>query len=139
MADYCFNKSLRLLTAKDYKPVFDNAKYKVSSQQLLFLSRPNQRSNSRLGLVIAKKNVRLAVQRNRIKRVIRESFRLHQAELPALDIVVLTRRGLDKLDNDALHKSVEQLWQQLQRKANKNGSPRTPSKQPKNAEPNPSR
>ena len=119
MADYSFDKSRRLLNAADYKPVFDKAEFKVSSQQVLFLSRPNRLSHPRLGLVIAKKNVRFAVQRNRIKRVIRESFRLHQAQMPALDIVVLARHKLDALDNEALHKTISQLWLQLQRKANR--------------------
>lgn len=120
MTDFRFDKSLRLLSAKDYKPVFDKAEFKASTQQVLFLSRSNRLSHSRLGLVIAKKNVRLAVQRNRIKRVIRESFRTHQAQLPAIDIVVLARRNLGDLDNAALHKTCEQLWQKLQRKAARN-------------------
>lgn len=119
VADCSFNKSLRLLSARDYKPVFDKAEIKASTQHVLILSRPNQFSKPRLGLVIAKKNVRLAVQRNRIKRVIRESFRLNQAQLPHLDIVVLARRELDSLDNAMLHNTFEQLWQKLQRKAQK--------------------
>lgn len=122
MADYSFDKSRRLLKAADYKPVFDKAVFKVSSQQVLFLSRPNRLSHPRLGLVIAKKNVRFAVQRNRIKRIIRDSFRLNQADIPALDIVVLARRNLDALDNKALHKTIAQLWQQLHRKANRKQS-----------------
>ena len=43
---------------------------------------------ARLGLVIPKRQVRLAVHRNRLKRWIRESFRHHQQQLPAADIVV---------------------------------------------------
>lgn len=123
MADYSFDKSRRLLNAADYKPVFDKAVFKVSSQQLLFLSIPNQLSHPRIGLVVAKKNIRFASQRNRVKRIIRESFRLHQAEIPNLDIVVLAKRNLDTLDNKALHHSVAKLWKQLQRKANRQTTP----------------
>lgn len=118
MADFPFDKSKRLLKASDFKPVFDNAQFKVSSKELLFLSKPNRMQNPRLGLVIAKKNVRLAAQRNRVKRIIRESFRLNQASIPDLDIVVLARKGLDRLDNADLHSHVAKLWQQLHRKAN---------------------
>ncbi|WP_019528677.1 ribonuclease P protein component [Dasania marina] len=117
MADYAFDKSKRLLKASDFKPVFDNAVFKVSSKELLFLTKPNRLDHPRLGLVIAKKNVRLAVQRNRVKRIIRESFRLNQANIPALDIVVLARHSIDALDNASLHKHLAKLWQQLQRKA----------------------
>jgi ribonuclease P protein component len=119
VASYAFDKSLRLLTAKDYKPVFDNAKIKASTQQVLILSRPNQREHPRLGLVIAKKHIRLAVDRNRVKRIIRESFRLHRPQLPALDIVVLARPKLGQLDNAELHATLEQLWRKLQHKSQK--------------------
>ncbi len=114
-----FDKSLRLLDASAYKAVFDDAKIKVSNRQLLFLARPNGTTSPRLGLVIAKKNVRLAVQRNRIKRIARESFRMRQYQLGGLDTVVLARRGLDQLDNNALFTLFNQLWQQLQQRAKK--------------------
>lgn len=88
---------------------------------MLILARPNELDYPRLGLVIAKKHVRRANQRNRIKRVTRESFRL---QLPAdsgfgVDVIVLARGGLDRLDNPALHELLNQLWRQLQRKARK--------------------
>ncbi|MEQ8800483.1 MAG: ribonuclease P protein component, partial [Haliea sp.] len=70
-----FGKSRRLLTASQYRAVFDDAAVKVSHRNLLLLARITDHPQSRLGLVIAKKNVRKAVQRNRIKRVARELFR----------------------------------------------------------------
>lgn len=116
MTDQSFGKLSRLLKASEYKSVFDDAVLKISNQHVLFLARPNGMPHSRLGLVIAKKNVRLAVQRNRIKRIVRESFRIHKG-LPGIDIVVLARRGLDLLDNPALHTQLGQLLIQLQGKA----------------------
>ena len=113
---FTFGKSLRLLNARDYRGVFDNAQFKVSHQHLLILSRSNNTDTPRLGLVIAKKNIRLAVQRNRIKRILRESFRLRQQTLAGLDIVVLARRGLDELDNQQLHQLFHQQWQRLEKK-----------------------
>ncbi len=117
VAEFPFDKTKRLLKAADFKPVFDNAQFKISSKGLLFLSKHNRINNPRLGLVIAKKNIRLAVQRNRLKRIIRESFRLNQANIPNLDIVVLARKGLDAMDNSELQQHVAKLWQQLQHKA----------------------
>lgn len=119
MVNKGFDKSLRLLDAAAYKAVFDNAALKASSKQLLFLARPNGIAQPRLGLVIAKKAVKLAVNRNRIKRIARETFRHKQQELAGIDTVVLARRGLDELDNGALHQMFNQLWQQLQHRAEK--------------------
>ncbi len=102
-----------MLNAGDYREVFNGAKVKVSDKHLLILARPNQLSHSRIGLVIAKKNVRLAVDRNRVKRLIRESFRLTDATLPDLDIVVLARKGLGELDNRSLHQLLSKSWQRL--------------------------
>ena len=114
-----FNKSLRLLDGPAYKAVFDDAKIKVSTPQLLFLARPNGTTKPRIGLVIAKKNAKHAVQRNRIKRVARESFRLMQHQLGGVDTVVLARRGLDQLDNNSLHTVFNKLWVQVEHRAEK--------------------
>ena len=117
-----FSKALRLLTPADFKQVFDAAELRVSSKELLILARINRFDHPRLGLVIAKKHVRRAVQRNRIKRVIRESFRHRQAALldaRGIDTIVLARVGIDKLDNPALQHLLDGLWRQLQRKAQK--------------------
>ena len=118
-----FGKASRLLNASDFTRVFDNARLKVSTPELLFLARPNQLPHARLGLVIAKKHVRKAVARNRVKRIVRETFRQQQSALAGLDIVVLARKGLDTLDKPQLHLSCQQLWQQLQRKAEKQQQP----------------
>lgn len=123
MESLTFDKSLRLLSSSDYKAVFDNAEFKVSSPQVLFLARPNEKSYPRLGLVVAKKNAKLAVQRNRIKRIARESFRLQQHQLGGLDAILLARRGLDHMDNNAMHRLFTDLWQQLKRRAEKSRQP----------------
>ncbi|ACE84132.1 ribonuclease P protein component [Cellvibrio japonicus] len=107
-----FGKSLRLLCSRDFQTVFDDAPFRASHQLFLILSRPNQLPHPRLGLVIAKKHVSLAVQRNRIKRLVREQFRLQQQELAGLDVIVLSRKGVADLENAEF---VAQFRQQLQR------------------------
>jgi len=111
-----FGKSLRLLNAHDYKSVFDDATFKLSKKEILILARPNGTDFPRLGLVIAKKSVKQAVQRNRIKRLARESFRHQQNVLQGVDAIVLARRGLDQLDNTRLRSLFDQLWLQLAQK-----------------------
>jgi ribonuclease P protein component len=115
LADCRFGKARRLLTPADYSRVFDGAEARASHKHLLLLARTNQGPGHRLGLVIAKKNVRLAVQRNRIKRVVREVFRQLPATEPSLDVVLLARRGMDQLDNAELSTILQQQWQRLLR------------------------
>ena len=77
------------------------------------LATPNQLQHPRLGLAISRKVARTAVARNRIKRVIRESFRHWQTRLDSLDIVVLGRAGVATQPNKALDAALEKLWTQL--------------------------
>lgn len=114
MASQAFRRSSRLLTAGSYQAVFDCAEKKVSDSSFLILARSNHLSSARLGLVVAKKNIKLAVQRNRIKRMVRETFR-SQDELPCLDSIVLVRRGADKLNNPELQRRLNKLWHRLQK------------------------
>ena len=116
MTDVGFGRKLRLLTASDYKAVFGKADLKVSGSQLLILAIHSGHGTPRLGLVIAKKHVKLAVQRNRIKRLTRESFRQHQQLLSGLDIVILARAGVDGMDNASFTSLLEKLWRDLVRR-----------------------
>jgi len=73
------------------------------------------RDTARLGLAVAKKHVRRAVDRNRIKRVVRESFRRQQHRLKGLDLVVLVKPGIQKVDNRTLFAALQTHWQRLQK------------------------
>ena len=118
-SEFIFDKSRRLLKATQYDSIFSSVDYKVSSKEILCLSKSNHLDHPRLGLIIAKKNVRHAVQRNRVKRIIRESFRLNQHNLPAVDIVILARKGLDELNNAEIHNEISEIWKRLIKKINK--------------------
>ena len=116
-SDFAFGKPLRLLNAAQYKAVFDDAPVRAAQPQFLILSRPNGLDHPRLGLVIAKKHVRNASDRNRIKRIVRETFRLQQHHLFPLDAVVLARPGAGDLDKAALAKVFNKLWRKLDQRA----------------------
>lgn len=77
------------------------------------LATPNQLQHPRLGLAISRKVARTAVARNRIKRVIRESYRHWQTRLGPLDIVVLGRVGVAAQPTRVLHAALEKLWIEL--------------------------
>jgi ribonuclease P protein component len=71
---------------------------------------------SRLGLAITRKRVPGAVARHRVKRQVRESFRLHQEVLRGFDLIVLARTGLQAHANRHLRASLEWHWRQIEGK-----------------------
>ena len=112
-----FSHTARLSQPNHYRRVFDSPKYKVSSGAFLLLATPGVTQSSRLGVVVAKKNIRRAVRRNRIKRLVREKFRHHPFG-HAVDLVVLARSGADQMDNPGLWQELDRLWLALGIKVN---------------------
>ena len=112
-----FSRTSRLLIKQDFQPVFADSR-KVSHRYLIVLYRRSQHSHARLGVVIPKNRVKQAVDRNLIRRVIRESFRHHQETLKGLDLIVLIRSECTpisgkKADRKSLRSDVDNLWQRL--------------------------
>jgi len=113
-----FTRLHRLLKSSDFKYVFDRP---CKSADLYFtvLAKMNHRMHARLGLVITKKKLKLAVMRNRIKRLIRESFRHHQQPLAGVDCVVLAREETKQVNNRELLASLGKHWEQIAQRCRK--------------------
>jgi ribonuclease P protein component len=80
-------RDARLVSKADFDRVFaDNQR--ARTDYLIVMARPNQAGYPRLGMVVAKRLLARAVDRNRMRRCVRESFRLVFPELPACDFVV---------------------------------------------------
>ena len=116
-----FSKRVRLLKPAEYSRVFKKA-IRSSDRLLTILAANNDLGYPRLGLAISKKNAKRAVDRNRIKRLIRESFRLHQLELPAADFVVMAKPVTKSVDNHEIFKSLEHHWNRLIKQCAKSSS-----------------
>ena len=110
-----FGREKRLLTPANSRQSSTPLPGKEPGRNVLLLARENDLQHPRLGLVIGKKSVKLSVERNRIKRQIRETFRHHQLELAGWDIVIIARKGLADLDNPELAKQFAKLWKRLSR------------------------
>ena len=105
-------KRARLLKAADFNRVFDQA-MRSSDQYFTVLARLNDTGFPRLGLAISKKRAILAVSRNRLKRLIRESFRHKQQGLCCADFVVLAGHKSGSASNSRLIQSLDKHWQKL--------------------------
>ena len=73
----------------------------------------DQGLQSRIGFAVAKKQLKRAVDRNKVKRLIRESFRLHQNDLPNLDIVVMVRFKISQLNNQQIFARLDKHWRKV--------------------------
>jgi ribonuclease P protein component len=75
--------------------------------------RQNDTGHARLGLAISKRVSKRAVDRNRIKRLVRESFRRARVQLPAVDLMVMARAEACTLSGAALLAELDALWRKL--------------------------
>ncbi len=121
-----FRRAAKLVKPAEFKEVFRKSE---ASTDALFriLWRIGGRSGSRLGMAVSRKVERRAVGRNRIKRIVRESFRHWRAatSAPPCDIVVLPRQAAAEAGNAELRRSLERHWQRIGRAAAQTPRPAT--------------
>lgn len=75
--------------------------------------RDNQTDCPRLGVVASNRNVRRAVDRNRVKRIAREAFRRYQQQLRSVDIIVVAKPEATTASRRELHVCLNKLFMQL--------------------------
>ncbi|MXZ80166.1 MAG: ribonuclease P protein component [Gammaproteobacteria bacterium] len=98
----------RIVDGTSFEAVFRD-KVSVHGRYFSVHAAHNRTGCARLGLVVSRKVSKKAVQRNRIKRQIRETFRLGQGELPDMDYVVVARPGGSDQDNSVLKQELTRL------------------------------
>ncbi len=109
-----FSRRARLAGQPAFANVFAQPA-KSSDRYFTVLARANGLAYPRLGLAISRKVAKSAVARNRIKRIVRESFRRHQSQFGGLDWVVMGRTSLTQQENAILFASLQRHWQRLAR------------------------
>jgi ribonuclease P protein component len=95
-----------------YRQVFSAAR-RLSDAGFTLLVLDNDGPSARLGLAISRKCARRAVDRQRIKRLVRESFRRHRQALIPVDIVVMCRPAVTGWDNERIRTSLDRFWAKL--------------------------
>ena len=109
-----YGRSRRLTKRHQFDRVFQEASVRRTHLPLRLLALPNNVAVPRLGIVVSKRAMHRAVTRNRAKRVIRESFRNEQHQLPAMDIIVQAIPGkAGKAQVAELTDALSQLWKGL--------------------------
>jgi len=111
MGAQSFPRAARLLRAADFAALRQRGR-RVSSQ---FFSAEylGVTDLARLGLAVSKRVSKRAVERNRIKRLARDSFRRHRSGLPAFDILLVPRTSAAGVDGTELLADLEKLWSRL--------------------------
>lgn len=127
---YGFSRQQRLLTGKDFKQVFDNARRVGNPYWTVYGFAHKESNRTQLGLAIAKKTVRRAHERNRLKRLTREAFRQMQAQLVGVNLVVMAGKAAEAADNATLNQQLVKLFTLFTpriKKSTDNSSDRTAS------------
>lgn len=112
MGDRGFAARYRLRTKRDFDRVFAQPR-RSRSRYFSVLSRPNTVGYARLGLAVSRRVDPRAVGRNRIKRVVRESFRHALPDLPAADVVVIAQHAAANAGNADLRDALAGHWRDL--------------------------
>lgn len=113
-----FTAADRLLTGATFDQVFRRGQ-KSADKYFTLLFCANDVERTRLGLAIAKKRVRRATERNRLKRLVRESFRQARTGLPDVDIVVMATTAASQSENAVIFASLARHWSAVALRARK--------------------
>ena len=106
-----FSACNRLKRPDEFRRVFSSKK-RSGDSSLLLIARSNESDVARLGLAVPKKHIHRAVDRNRVKRLIRESFRTNKDQLRGLDVVVVIRK--DPVDyGTGFGAKLEKHWKKI--------------------------
>lgn len=109
-----FSRTSRLTSPREFRHVFAEPT-RLSDSGFLVLFAPNNANTPRLGLAVSKRNVKRSVDRNKLKRLVRESFRVQSTGLPNVDIVVLVRPNAARIPSRDLLSALGRVWEQVRR------------------------
>ncbi len=98
---FAFKKQHKLLKTDEFSSVFDFRKA-ITGKYITISFKPNTKNHARIGIVVAKKLFPTAVERNLIKRQLREIFRINCNQLQHSDLVVRPRQQIRGVGYNAL-------------------------------------
>ncbi|HEX5538472.1 MAG TPA: ribonuclease P protein component [Methylophilaceae bacterium] len=112
--NFNFPSRAKLTKTDDFSSVF-NFRKRISGRYLAIHYRDNELAWPRLGLIVGKKTARLAVQRNYMKRVLRELFRTRQQQFRPVDLVIRPHKLFKHSDYPVIEQEFGELLVKIQR------------------------
>ena len=101
-------------SSEGFNEAFTKPDRKASTKHFMLLLKENDLGYARIGVAVRKKDIKLAVQRNRIRRKIKGSFRINISKLTAADHVVFVKKNITD-GGDVIKKELEDLWQKIEK------------------------
>ncbi len=117
MTSLRFHKKAKLIKTDDFSSVF-NFRKRIFADFIVLYYQPNNLQMARLGLVVGKKVAKKAVERNYMRRVLRECFRIEQHAIPSVDLVIRVQKKFDKKDFVQLQQEFNQVIGKLKLRIN---------------------
>lgn len=112
--DNCFPRENRIKTWPEFKQVLRKGR-RYRHPFFMCYYRPNTLNIGRLGVIISKRNVRLATHRNQVRRLLRETYRTSTAKQKGMDAVIVIQHGVNKADKRQLKQCLEECIERLAR------------------------
>lgn len=110
---FIFSKKFKIIKPEQYKNIFSKPKRSVDNK-FVIIAKKNKVNHPRLGLAISKKSIKLSVQRNRIKRLIKEYFRKEVISTDqSIDFIVMAKKNIQTNKNDKLYLSLDTNFKKL--------------------------
>lgn len=106
---HTFGPDRRVRHPADYRRVFSDRKKRLHSPHFVMSYTHSTSGFARMGVVVSKKSAKRAVSRNRIKRLVREYFRLQQDTLKPNDFVIIAKPTAKTASNDEIRQCLSSL------------------------------
>lgn len=113
--DQKFSKKIRLLKPSEFQKIYKHGQW-IANRELVANFKTQKTQISKLGITVSKKVSKRAVDRNRIKRQIREWFRKNKLSCLHLDVIITAKPIVNTKTNQEIQRSLNDLWQKVQKK-----------------------
>jgi len=113
--DHTISKKNRLLKPSEFQNIYKHGQW-VANRELVANFKSENNQISKLGITVSKKVSKRAVDRNRIKRQIREWFRKNKLSCVHIDLIITAKPNAKAKTNKEIQHSLDDLWRKVQKK-----------------------